>query len=80
MAKLSKTGTTIHWQLGKERPLEDGGKGITRYAFRSDGALLSKYIVVRPGYRHDYGWKVAYKKVKADPRNTLEAKGYSAEV
>jgi len=59
MAKLSKSGTTIHWQLGKETPMDDGGKTITRYAFRSDGTLLSKLIVVRVNYRHDYGWKVA---------------------
>ena len=80
MATLSKANTMIHWQLGKERLLEDGGKGITRYAFRSDGTLLIKYIVVRVNYRHDYGWKVFKKKMIVDPRETLEAKGYSAAV
>lgn len=82
MAKLNKTGTTIIWRMEREMPIDDvkeNGASIERYALRSDGVLLSKLVVVRPDYRHDYGWKVARKGVSSESvlRLRLEAQGYA---
>ena len=77
MAKLSKSGTTVLWQMEKETPQEDGATASNRYAMRSDGTVLSKLVITRVHYRHDYGWKVSRKKADADTiKAVLLAKGY----
>ena len=75
MAKLSKAGTTILWQMEKTYP-KDEGTNIERLAMRSDGRLLTKFICVRPGYRHDYGWKRAFKNAKSGAKEVLIARGW----
>lgn len=69
MAKLSARGRTELFRLEQTTDDEKGGRTTRQRAYMSDGKVLSRTMVYRPGEkRMDWGWNVAgeFKRAAAD--------------
>jgi hypothetical protein len=90
MAKLSAHGTEVA-RYERRQPSTGGAAGVvervSRFSFRSDGALLEEYLVrfeatpINKERLHSYGWKL-YKRKLTTPEqvaqvNRLTAAGYA---